>query len=107
MRRSFTRRAMLRGLGVTMALPWMESTQVWADDSESQRANQPPVRMAILFSGCGFHSNEWWAKGNGPEMELGKVLADAIEPSLAGQAAELPANIPGLDNLVRHIREKL
>lgn len=30
--------------------------------------------MAILFSGCGFHSKEWWAKGEGKEMELGKVL---------------------------------
>jgi len=30
--------------------------------------------MAILFSGCGYHSHEWWAKGQGPSMELGKVL---------------------------------
>ncbi|MEO2008820.1 MAG: DUF1552 domain-containing protein [Pirellulaceae bacterium] len=30
--------------------------------------------MAILFSGCGYHSHEWWAKGEGPSMELGKVL---------------------------------
>ena len=30
--------------------------------------------MAILFAGCGFHSREWWAKGSGPGMELGKVL---------------------------------
>ena len=30
--------------------------------------------MAILFSGCGYHSHEWWAKGEGSSMELGKVL---------------------------------
>jgi len=30
--------------------------------------------MAILFSGCGFHKHEWWAKGEGPAMELGRVL---------------------------------
>jgi hypothetical protein len=30
--------------------------------------------MAVLFTGCGFHRNEWWAKGNGKQMELGKVL---------------------------------
>jgi glucose-6-phosphate isomerase len=37
-------------------------------------------------------------------VELGKILAGAIEPALAGTAAELPPDIPGLDGLVRHIR---
>jgi hypothetical protein len=31
--------------------------------------------MAVLFSGNGFHSKEWWAKGEGKAMELGNVLA--------------------------------
>jgi len=66
---------MLRGLGASVALPWMESLCVWGDQSQPKtRASQPPTRMAILFSGCGFHSHEWWAKGQGSEMELGKVL---------------------------------
>jgi hypothetical protein len=30
--------------------------------------------LAVLFSGNGFHSKEWWAKGEGPAMELGQVL---------------------------------
>ena len=46
------------------------------------------MRLAVLFSGNGFHSKEWWAKGEGSEMELGKVLAplarlpreDALHP---------------------------
>ena len=29
----------------------------------------------MLFSGNGFHSKEWWAKGEGKGMELGQVLA--------------------------------
>ena len=29
----FSRRTMLRGLGVSMALPWMESLRVWGDES--------------------------------------------------------------------------
>ncbi len=33
------------------------------------------MRFAALFSGNGFHSKEWWAKGEGKAMELGKVLA--------------------------------
>ena len=71
----FSRRRMLRGLGVTMALPWLESKTVWGDEPKArQSGSQAPARMAILFSGCGFHSGEWWAKGQGSNLELGKVL---------------------------------
>jgi hypothetical protein len=66
---------MLRGLGVSMALPWMESLRVWGDETAGKKdASQAPTRMAILFSGCGYHKQEWWAKGEGKSMELGKVL---------------------------------
>lgn len=72
----FGRRTFLRGVGVTMALPWMESLTVWGDvATKSTPASQAPVRLAVLFSGNGFHSQEWWAKGEGSQMELGKVLA--------------------------------
>jgi hypothetical protein len=69
---------MLRGLGVTMALPWLESLNVWGDETQGNlRASQAPVRLAVLFAGNGFHSKEWWAKGEGAgkSMQLGKVLA--------------------------------
>ncbi|MEO8353990.1 MAG: DUF1552 domain-containing protein, partial [Chthoniobacteraceae bacterium] len=70
-----SRRTFLRGVGVTMALPWMESLTVWGDEPlVNQPASEAPVRLAVLFSGNGFHSKEWWAKGEGKEMELGKVL---------------------------------
>ena len=68
-----SRRTFLRGAGVTMALPWLESTPVWGDE-KAKGGSQPPVRFACLFSGNGFHSKEWWAKGEGASMELGKVL---------------------------------
>src|SRR3954467_2624046 len=72
----FSRRRMLRGIGVTMALPWMESLPVWGDEPRGpEPSSDAPVRLAVLFSGNGFHSKEWWAKGEGREMELGKVLA--------------------------------
>jgi hypothetical protein len=72
----FSRRAFLHGVGVTMALPWLESLPVWGDEKTSSAAagSKPPIRFACLFSGNGFHSKEWWAKGEGKEMELGKVL---------------------------------
>src|SRR5215218_7904191 len=72
----FARRTFLRGIGVTMALPWLESVPVWGDEPKGGRAaSEAPVRLAVLFSGNGFHSKEWWAKGEGRQMELGKVLA--------------------------------
>src|SRR3989475_10456257 len=73
----FSRRAFLRGVGVTMALPWMESLTVWGDTPPAgvKPASEAPVRLAVLFAGNGFHSKEWWAKGEGKQMEFGKVLA--------------------------------
>ena len=68
------RRMFLQGVGVSMALPWLESMSAWGDETASSDAAQPPVRMACLFAGNGFHSEEWWAKGEGKDMELGKVL---------------------------------
>lgn len=70
----FPRRTFLRGVGVSMALPWLESMNVWGDEVKG-KASEAPVRLAVLFSGNGFHSKEWWAKGSGKDMELGKVLA--------------------------------
>ncbi len=40
-------------------------------------------------------------------VELGKILADAIEPSLADARASLPADIPGLEGILGYIRERL
>ncbi len=68
-----SRRTFLCGLGVTMALPWLESSPVWGDERPKNSASEPPVRFACLFAGNGFHSKEWWAKGEGAQMELGKV----------------------------------
>ena len=69
----FSRRTFLRGVGVTMALPWLESVAVWGDEVAGG-GSQAPVRFAALFSGNGFHSREWWAEGTGADMKLGQVL---------------------------------
>ncbi len=76
MNHRFSRRTFLRGVGVTMALPWMESLTVWGDTATAvPPASEAPVRLGVLFSGNGFHTREWWAKGEGRQMELGQVLA--------------------------------
>jgi hypothetical protein len=65
---SLSRRHFLRGVGVSMALPWLESLS-WGAETDGA-----PMRLAVVFSGNGFHASEWWAKGEGQQMELGKVL---------------------------------
>lgn len=70
----FTRRTLLRGVGVSMALPWLESLSVWADETGNTPAGEAPTRFAVLFSGNGYHKDHFWAKGAGDAMELGRVI---------------------------------
>ena len=73
---SFSRRTFLRGVGVSMALPWMESLRVWGDEAKAVRgASEAPVRLAVLFSGNGFHTRNGGRAGAAASMELGQVLA--------------------------------
>src|SRR5215471_326635 len=72
---SMNRREMLRGVGVAMALPWLESIPVWGVAAEPlAAATAIPKRFAALFLACGVNSNHWWAKGAGEQIELGKSL---------------------------------
>jgi hypothetical protein len=56
----------------------MESLRVWGDETTGV-ASEAPTRLAVLFSGNGFHSREWWAKGQGKDLQLGQVLAPLHE----------------------------
>jgi hypothetical protein len=69
-----SRRMFLRGAGVTMALPWLESLPVWGAP-----AADPPKRFAVVFMGNGINGNHWWSKGNGEEMKLSRSL-EPLEP---------------------------
>ena len=83
---TISRRTVLRGLGVTMALPWLES-MAWANPAQSAVAGSMvttaagtfPKRFAVLFMGNGINGNHWWARGQGAEMKLGKTL-QPLEP---------------------------
>ena len=70
-----SRRRFLRGVGVAMALPWLESISVWGAEPAKDGTPGPfPKRFAALFMGNGINSKHWWAKGSGAEMELGRSL---------------------------------
>ena len=76
-----SRRHFLRGAGVALALPWMESMPLFAaqDGSAPKVSNKPPVRMATIYFSNGVEPIHWWAKGTGSSMELGPCL-EAMKP---------------------------
>ena len=74
--RAFSRRAILRGTGCAMALPWLESVAALADEA---KASDFPKRFGVVFMGCGINEDHWSATGNGADMKLSKTLS-SLEP---------------------------
>jgi hypothetical protein len=78
---NLSRRTFLRGVGVTMALPYLESLSGFGLASAATTATEPgmpaafPKRFGVLFMGCGVSPNHWSAQGNGADMQLSKTLA--------------------------------
>jgi hypothetical protein len=70
-----SRRTVLKGAGVTMALPWLESLPVWGKPAEAAA----PLRFATLFMANGINYPNWWAKGEGAGIELGPCL-EPLQP---------------------------
>ena len=67
-----SRRAVLRGLGASMALPTLDAmnpTSMWAGPVE-----QPPLRMAFLMVPNGVHIPDWTPTGEGYDFELPYIL---------------------------------
>jgi Protein of unknown function (DUF1552) len=69
------RRAVLRGAGVTMALPWLESFAAKASPADTAF----PKRFGVVFLGNGVNEDHWGAEGSGAEMKLSKTLMP-LEP---------------------------
>jgi hypothetical protein len=67
-----SRRHFLRGAGVALALPWMESLPIFAAETV---ANAPPMRFACIYFSNGVETVDWWAKGAGADMEFGRAAA--------------------------------
>jgi Protein of unknown function (DUF1552) len=62
-----TRRTFLKGIGATLAVPWLESLAAPAAAS--------PVRMAVLYMANGVNASAWQPKGAGRDFELSPTLA--------------------------------
>lgn len=77
---AISRRMFLRGAGVVMALPWLESVPVWgAPAADPKGASTLPKRFVVQFMGNGISPEQWWAKGEGAAMELSRCL-QPLEP---------------------------
>lgn len=71
-----SRRAILRGAGCAMSLPWLESLVAPAKAAAPESF---PQRFGVVFLGCGVNEDHWSSEGAGVEMKLGKSLAP-LEP---------------------------
>ena len=71
-----SRRAVLRGAGVAVALPWLESLPVFGDPTAPTVF---PKRFGVMFMGNGINENNWSAEGSGADMKLSKTLSP-LEP---------------------------
>lgn len=68
-----SRRTVLKGLGVTMALPWMEAMA-------SESLAKPPVRSAFLFMPNGVWPKNWTPAGNGEKYECNTPYLKYLKP---------------------------
>jgi hypothetical protein len=66
------RRAVLRGLGAAIALPWMESLAPVARAAGA--AGKPPVRMAFWYVPNGVHLPAWFPQHEGALIDLPETL---------------------------------
>ena len=76
--KQLSRRTFLRGLGVSIALPWLEvmgPVISWANVPTSKLAQQTvPNRMAFLYVPNGKNMEDWTPKQVGPDYELTEIL---------------------------------
>ncbi len=80
MSKGISRRTVLRGLGVTMALPWLESMSLGRTSALAAGvADAPPVRLAYVFMPNGVNYPAWEPTGEGANY----VLSPTLEPLAA------------------------
>lgn len=73
---TISRRTLLRGLGVSLALPWLEAmgpVVAWADDAGG-KAKKAPTRMAFIYVPNGKNMADWTPSAEGTSYELPHIL---------------------------------
>ena len=74
MSKAITRRTVLKGAGVAMSLPWLESVAAGAPVGGNEKLTEPPRRLACLFVPNGVRPDHWTPPGDGEKFELSPHL---------------------------------
>ncbi len=61
------RRTLLRGAGVALSLPWLES---FSKAAATENLTEPPLRMAFMFMPNGVRPEHWTPAGDGEDYEI-------------------------------------
>lgn len=94
-----SRRAVLRGVGATLSLPWLEAMgpmNAWAENAKPSSA--APNRMAFLYVPNGIHMPDWTPKEVGARF----TLPPTLEPLSAVQSKLLVLSGLTSDNARDH-----
>ncbi|MGJ8724959.1 MAG: DUF1552 domain-containing protein [Roseibacillus sp.] len=70
-----SRRQTLKGMGATLALPFLEAMRPMSALGAPGAATSDPVRMACLFMPNGVRPDKWTPKGTGTSYELSPILS--------------------------------
>jgi hypothetical protein len=99
-----SRRACLRGLGVTMALPWLEAMS----GKTAKAAGPKPLRFVVVFAPHGMHMPAWTPKQTGADYALTPILqplaALKSELNVISGLANYPASITTKEFAGSHAR---
>ena len=72
---AFSRRGFLRGVGVTVALPWLESIATVSASGQSDLA-EPPRRMLLISNNLGVLPGPFFPKTSGRDYESSPYLSE-------------------------------
>jgi hypothetical protein len=76
-----SRRTMLKGMGVSMALPLLEAMQPLTSfgNTAANATSEAPRRLALLFFPNGVHEHKWTPEGEGADFKLSPILEPLAE----------------------------
>ena len=77
-----SRRTVLRGLGATLALPWLEAMDRAAAAAGPSGGSAVPRRVAFLYVPNGMHMADWMPAVAGPLAELPPILKPLSAPTV-------------------------
>jgi Protein of unknown function (DUF1552) len=73
-KKALPRRAFLRGAGALVSLPLLEA-MVPAMTPLANSAAKPVQRLGFIYIPNGVNQEAWWPKGDGPGLELSRILS--------------------------------